>query len=95
MKDCAHFHPRNGRHKALFAPGKQAPPVLKSVPTYRPGPREILIKVEAAGLAPADYVVHLTGLLAEEWPVVLGQDAAGVVEEVGEGVTKFRKGDRA
>lgn len=81
-------------HKALFATGKQAPLVLKSVATYLPGLGEILFKVEAAGLAPADYVVHLTGLLVEEWPVVLGQDAAGVVEEVGEGVTKLRKGDR-
>ena len=53
-------------HKALFAPGKQAPLVLQSVPTYRPGPGEILFQVEAAGLAPADYVVHLTGLLVEE-----------------------------
>ena len=81
-------------HRALIAPDKQAPLVVKSVPTYRPGPGELLFKVEAAGLAIADYAVHLTGLLVEKWPVILGQDAAGIVEEVGEGVTKFRKGDR-
>lgn len=34
-----------------------------------------------------------TGLLITAWPIVLGCDASGVVVELGEGVTKYKKGD--
>ena len=81
-------------HRALFLPEKQAPFVVRSVPTYKPGPGELLIKVEAAALAPVDWAIQSMGILVEKYPVILGFDAAGTVEEVGEGVTKFKKGDR-
>ncbi|KAH9924379.1 chaperonin 10-like protein [Fomitopsis serialis] len=81
-------------HRALYLPEKQAPFVVRSVPTYKPGPGELLIKVEAAGLAPADWAIQAMGILVEKYPAIIGFDAAGTVEEVGEGVTKFQKGDR-
>lgn len=36
-----------------------------------------------------------TGMMVTDWPIVLGCDASGTVVDVGEGVTKFKKGDGA
>ncbi|KAH9830784.1 chaperonin 10-like protein [Rhodofomes roseus] len=81
-------------HKALFIPEKQAPFVVRSVPTPKPGPGQLLIKVESAGLAPADWAIQAIGILVPKYPIIIGMDVAGTVEEVGESVTKFKKGDR-
>lgn len=64
-------------------------------PVAKPAPAagEVLVRVHAASLNPID--LKRNGLdLAEAWPVVLGYDVAGVVDEVGAGVTQFQKGDR-
>ena len=81
-------------HKALVIPEKQAPFVVKSVPTPKPGPGEFLVKVESAALAPFDWAVQVLGIIVEDYPAILGEDIAGTVVEVGEGVTRFKKGDR-
>ena len=83
-------------HKALFLPKKQAPFVVRSVPTPQPGAGGVLIKVESAGLAPADWAIQSWGIVVDGYPngIIIGEDIAGTVEEVGEGVTKFKKGDR-
>ena len=59
-----------------------------------PGQGEVLVRVAAAGVCHSD--VHLAdGLLGEgRWPMVLGHEGAGVVEEVGDGVTHVAPGDQ-
>lgn len=75
------------------------PEVLKLEETERPVPavNEILIKVYASGVNPVDWVVRNGGNDALrsflKLPLTLGWDAAGIVEEVGSGVTGFHKGD--
>jgi NADPH2:quinone reductase len=66
----------------------------KDIPTPEPGPGEIRIRHGAIGL---NYVetYHRSGLYPMALPKVLGQEAAGTVDAVGEGVTRFRPGDRA
>lgn len=59
-----------------------------------PGPGEILIRQEAVGLNFID-TYYRTGLYPMQLPAVLGAEGAGVVEAVGEGVTRFAPGDRA
>ncbi|MCQ0987701.1 quinone oxidoreductase family protein [Jiella marina] len=60
----------------------------------RPGPGEILVEQKAAGINFID-VYFRTGLYkSETMPFVLGKEGAGVVAEVGEGVTLFKAGDR-
>ena len=81
-------------HKALVIPEKRAPYVVKSVPTPKPGPAQVLIKVESVSLAPFDWAVQSLGMVIEEYPAILGEDIAGTVVEVGEGVTRFKIGDR-
>jgi NADPH:quinone reductase-like Zn-dependent oxidoreductase len=62
----------------------------------RPGPRQALVRVKAAGINPGEASIR-KGLLADVFPATFpsgeGSDLAGVVEEVGEGVTKFAVGD--
>ncbi|MEW1777066.1 NADP-dependent oxidoreductase [Streptomyces sp. NPDC086777] len=62
-----------------------------------PGPGELLIAVRAAGVNPVDWKLRggfrRPGEGEARFPVVLGSEAAGVVEETGEGVTGFAAGD--
>lgn len=62
-----------------------------AVPAPRAG--ELRFKVEAAGVNFVD-TYHRSGLYKVELPHTLGQEAAGVVTAVGEGVTEFKAGDR-
>jgi NADPH2:quinone reductase len=66
---------------------------VEDVPVPVPGPGEVLIKVEAAGVNFID-VYHRTGLYPQQLPLTLGREAAGTVEQVGQGVSICRPGDR-
>jgi NADPH2:quinone reductase len=72
------------------------PEVMKLVdlPVGNPGPGEIRITHRACGLNFID-VYQRTGLYPFPLPLAMGNEAAGVVEAVGEGVTHLRVGDRA
>lgn len=66
----------------------------EAVDPGRPGPGEVLLRQTACGLNYID-VYQRTGLYpAGGLPAVLGMEAAGVVDAVGEGVTAWRPGDR-
>ena len=75
------------------------PKVLKyeDAPDPKPGPGEVLVRVQAASINPVDYKMR-SGDAKDRFPVqfpgILGRDAAGVVREVGEGVTTFAPGDK-
>ena len=59
-------------------------------------PDGVLVRVRAASLNPVDYKVRegsLAGAFPHHFPVILGWDAAGVVEHVGPAVTWFKPGD--
>lgn len=63
-----------------------------SIPT--PDRGQLLIKVQAAALNPVDWKVQANGIIVTDYPAILGTDIAGLVEELGDGVEGFRKGDR-
>ena len=81
---------------AIQATRTGGPDVLEAVdlPTPQPGPGQIRIRHEAIGLNFID-TYHRSGLYPIKMPAVLGQEGAGVVDAVGEGVTRFKAGDRA
>ncbi|EIN12420.1 GroES-like protein [Punctularia strigosozonata HHB-11173 SS5] len=83
--------------KALVLPSKGADLVVQSATVPSPGPGEILARVDATSLNPADWKFAFADPYRDllQYPAILGFDAAGVVEEVGEGVTNLKKGDRA
>lgn len=69
---------------------------VAQVPTYTPGPGQLLIKIYAGAINPADWLLQKQApeQFFKEYPVILGLDRAGEVVEIGEGVTGFEKGDR-
>lgn len=65
-------------------------------PRPAPGPGEVLIRVEATTVNPFDCALRagwLANYIQLPLPLIPGTDIAGVVEEVGEGVASFRRGD--
>src|SRR6201999_3403789 len=58
-----------------------------------PGPGQVRIAVRAAGVNPSDWRKR-AGLMDQELPQTLGYEAAGVVDELGEGVADVAVGDR-
>lgn len=71
------------------------PEVLEvaDLPDPVPGPGQVRIAVRAAGVNPSDWKKR-AGLMDEELPQTLGHEAAGVADELGEGVTDVAVGDR-
>ena len=72
------------------------PPALVDLPEPVPGPGEVLVRVEAAGVNPLDWRIaagEFERRLPHTFPLVLGVDAAGTVAAVGEGVRRFAVGD--
>jgi NADPH:quinone reductase-like Zn-dependent oxidoreductase len=71
------------------------PEVLEIVdlPDPHPGPGQVRVTVRAAGVNPSDWKKR-QGLMDEELPQTMGYEAAGVVDEVGAGVTDVAVGDR-
>ena len=64
------------------------------LPTPAPGAHDLLVRVEAVSVNPVDTKVRSPKPQVEAQPKVLGYDAAGVVEAIGESVGGFRPGDR-
>ncbi|TSJ63022.1 zinc-binding alcohol dehydrogenase family protein [Starkeya sp. 3C] len=62
-------------------------------PAPVPGPRDLLVRVQAVSVNPVDTKVRMRRAGTDEAPVILGWDAAGIVEAVGADVTLFRPGD--
>lgn len=80
------------RAARLYGPGR--PLVIEEVPKPTPGPGEALVKIAAAGICHTE-LHFIDGILnLGVWPITLGHEIAGVVEEVGPGVTSVKPGDR-
>jgi S-(hydroxymethyl)glutathione dehydrogenase/alcohol dehydrogenase len=66
--------------------------VVEDVTLAEPGPTEVLVRIDAAGVCHSDYH-YLAGDLVCRMPVVPGHEGAGVVTAVGEQVSAVRPGD--
>jgi len=64
-----------------------------SVPRPVPGPEEICIRTKAVALNPLDWKSRNFGVMVQSWPAVLGVDAAGIIDSVGESIKDFQPGD--
>jgi NADPH:quinone reductase len=84
--------------RAAVVPRRGPPEVIEITPDWPepepPGPGEVLVAVEAAGLNPSDTKIRSSGGGGQvEPPYVAGREAAGRVLEAGEGVSGLRPGD--
>lgn len=82
--------PLTYRAAVLHAP--QMPLAMETVEAAPLGPSDVLVRIKAAGLCHTDLEV-IEGGLAYPMPIVLGHEAAGIVEEVGREAKGVRKGD--
>ncbi|MFD9434851.1 S-(hydroxymethyl)mycothiol dehydrogenase [Streptomyces sp. NPDC060002] len=78
--------------RAVVARGKGAPVSLETIIVPDPGPGEALVRIEACGVCHTD-LHYREGGISDDFPFLLGHEAAGVVESVGEGVTEVAPGD--
>ncbi|MFF7125292.1 S-(hydroxymethyl)mycothiol dehydrogenase [Streptomyces sp. NPDC016566] len=78
--------------RAVVARSKGAPVSLETIVVPDPGPGEAVVKIEACGVCHTD-LHYREGGISDEFPFLLGHEAAGVVEAVGEGVTDVAPGD--
>ncbi len=83
--------------KAIRVHGFGGPEVLRleEVPTPQPGPGEVLVRMHAIGVNPVETYIR-AGKYARlpALPYTPGNDGAGVVEQIGDSVTRFKPGDR-
>ncbi|SNU00940.1 alcohol dehydrogenase [Ruaniaceae bacterium KH17] len=70
-----------------------APITISEIELDPPGPGEILVRIEAAGLCHSDLSV-VDGNRVRPVPMLLGHESAGIVEQLGEGVDDVNVGDR-
>ena len=83
--------------KAIVVHEFGAPEVMKleEIPTPKAGAGQAVVRIHAAGVNPFDtYMRAGTYAIKPPLPYMPGGEGAGVVESVGEGVTKFKPGDR-
>ena len=81
------------REIGMPAPYAQSRPLeIEDVELDPPGPDEVLLRVKAAGLCHSDLSV-IDGNRPRPMPMVLGHEAAGIIEETGPGVTGLVRGD--
>ncbi len=78
--------------QGVVARGKGQPVSLETVLVPDPGPGEAVVQVQACGVCHTD-LHYREGGINDDFPFLLGHEAAGVVEAVGEGVTDVAPGD--
>jgi S-(hydroxymethyl)glutathione dehydrogenase/alcohol dehydrogenase len=80
------------QYEAAVLHQARTPLTIERVAAAALGESDVLVRVRAAGLCHTDLEV-IDGALRYPMPIVLGHEAAGVIEDVGPSVAKVRKGD--
>lgn len=82
------------QQRALLLESQQGNFVLGTNKVHKPGPGQLLLKIKATALNPVDWKIQKYGVFVSEFPAIVGTDLSGDVVAVGEGVTKFKVGDK-
>ncbi|TVT35555.1 Zn-dependent alcohol dehydrogenase [Amycolatopsis rhizosphaerae] len=79
--------------KAVIVAERDATPEVRDIELPELGRGDVRVKIAAAGVCHSDLSM-VTGVITPQYPVVLGHEASGVIQEAGPGVTAVRPGDR-
>ena len=78
--------------KGVIASSRGEPVTIETVVVPDPGPGEALIRIQACGVCHTD-LHYREGAINDEFPFLLGHEASGVVEKIGDGVSNVEPGD--
>ncbi|MFC5803629.1 S-(hydroxymethyl)mycothiol dehydrogenase [Streptomyces formicae] len=78
--------------QGVVAPGRNEPVQVVEITVPDPGPGEAVVGIQACGVCHTD-LHYKQGGISDDFPFLLGHEAAGVVESVGDGVTDVAPGD--
>ncbi|WP_446666905.1 S-(hydroxymethyl)mycothiol dehydrogenase [Flexivirga sp. B27] len=78
--------------KGVVAKSKGAPVTIETINVPDPGPGEALVKIQACGVCHTD-LHYREGGISNDYPFLLGHEAAGIVESVGDDVSDVAPGD--
>ncbi|MEU8824297.1 S-(hydroxymethyl)mycothiol dehydrogenase [Streptomyces sp. NPDC048636] len=78
--------------RGVVAPGKGEKVRIETIVIPDPGPGEAVVRVQACGVCHTD-LHYREGGINDDFPFLLGHEAAGIVESVGDGVTEVAPGD--
>src|SRR6266581_4314330 len=78
--------------RGVLAVKKGAPVTIDTVVVPDPGPGEALVRVQACGVCHTD-LHYREGAISDEFPFLLGHEAAGIVEAIGDNVATVSPGD--
>ena len=78
--------------RGVIAKAKGEPVTVETIVIPDPGPGEAVVKIQACGVCHTD-LHYREGGINDEFPFLLGHEAAGIVETVGDGVTEVAPGD--
>src|SRR5829696_234290 len=82
--------------RAITLESFESDPTLQDIPTPQIAPEEVLVRVRASSVNPVDGAIAagmLKDMVEHEFPVVLGRDFSGVVEQAGSDVRDISEGD--
>ncbi|WP_256104680.1 S-(hydroxymethyl)mycothiol dehydrogenase [Streptomyces sp. ODS05-4] len=78
--------------RGVIAPGRDEPVRVETITIPDPGPGEAVVRIQACGVCHTD-LHYKQGGINDDFPFLLGHEAAGTVESIGEGVTDLAPGD--
>ena len=78
--------------KGVISRAKDEPVELVDIVIPDPGPNDVVVRIQACGVCHTD-LAYREGGINDEYPFLLGHEAAGIVETVGERVTHVAEGD--
>ncbi len=84
--------PKTMKTVQVASPGREFELVEREIP--QPGPGDVRIQVEACGICHSDSFVKEGGIPGIQYPAVPGHEIAGIIDEIGAGVTAWKKGQR-
>ena len=82
------------QQKVLYLPKVKADFEIRTSDVHKPMLGKIVVRLQSSALNPIDYKIQELGLWITEFPTILGCEAAGTLEKLGEGISGFAKGDR-